>query len=317
MENELVLITVGAVSAAAALALLVALICFFKVFFVFSPKGPKKNYGIPEDEVYAKHRDRMIQWIEATRKMDHEDITITSFDGKRLCGKYYKCNEDGIIELLFHGYKGNAERDLSGGVGRCFALERNAIIIDQRAGGNSQGRVTTFGIKEYRDCLEWIKYACGRFGPNRKIIITGVSMGAATVLMAAGKSLPENVVCVLADCPYSSGSAIIKKVIADMGLPAKLLYPFVRLGARLFGGFDLEAYSPIEAVKKSRVPIIFIHGGKDGFVPCDMSRELYSACSSPHKKFVVIPESDHALAYPTDKKAYLDALADFQKECGF
>ena len=142
-------------------------------------------------------------------------------------------------------------------------------------------------------------------------------MGAATVMMAAGENLPDNVVCVLADCGYSSAREIIKKVITDMKLPANLLYPFVRLGAGIFGRFSLEETSPMEAVKKSSVPIVFIHGDNDEFVPCDMSARLYEACTSVHKKFVTVKGAGHGLAFPVDKDGYLNALRAFQSECGF
>ena len=136
-------------------------------------------------------------------------------------------------------------------------------------------------------------------------------------MMAAGEKLPDNVVCVLADCGYSSAREIIKKVIKDMKLPPDIIYPFVRLGARMFGHFSLEETSPIEAVKKSSIPIIFIHGDTDDFVPCEMSERLYRACSYKHKRFVSVKGAGHGLAFPVDKEGYLNALREFQKDCGF
>ena len=191
------------------------------------------------------------------------------------------------------------------------------MIIDHRASGRSEGSIISFGINEKRDCISWIEHAISRFGSDVKLIITGISMGAATVMMAAGEELPKNVVCVLADCGYSSAREIIKKVIAEMKLPADAVYPFVRIGARLFGHFSLEETSPMEAVKRTSIPIIFIHGDTDAFVPYDMSVRLYNACSSEHKRMVTINDAGHGLAYPVDRAGYLDALRDFQKECGF
>jgi fermentation-respiration switch protein FrsA (DUF1100 family) len=242
-------------------------------------------------------------------------MSIVTPDGLTLRGRYYECNPGGIIEILFHGYRGNSERDMSGGVERCFALGRNALIVDHRGAGQSDGHVTTFGIRERWDCLLWVERVIERFGPDTKIILTGISMGAATVMMAAGEKLPENVICVLADCGYSSPREIIRKVIRDLKLPM-MLYPFIRLGGILFGRFDLEETSPIEAVQKCRVPLILIHGEADGFVPCEMSRLVYEACVSP-KKIVTVPGAGHGLSFPVDKEGYLKALADFQQECGF
>ena len=115
-----------------------------------------------------------------------------------LVGKYYEYKKDAPIEILFHGYKGNGERDLSGGIERCFKIGRSAIIVDQRGAGESDGHTITFGIKEHLDAIKWAEYASNRFGSDAKIILTGLSMGAATVLMASGKKLPDNVKCILA-----------------------------------------------------------------------------------------------------------------------
>lgn len=302
----------------AVVALVTAFICYKMVFYSPKRREPVEDeYEIPEGEIYEVFREDMEGWIRMTRTYPHEDMEIKSFDGLTLRGRYYECQKGAITELLFHGYQGNAERDLSGGVERCFALGRNALIIDHRASGTSDGSVISFGINEKRDCLAWIDHAIQRFGADTKLIITGISMGAATVVMAAGEKLPDNVVCALADCGYSSAREIIKKVIKDMKLPAYIIYPFVRLGAKLFGRFSLEETSPMEAVKKSSIPIIFIHGDADAFVPCEMSERLYGACSSKHKRFVSVKGAGHGLAFPVDKEGYLNALREFQKDCGF
>lgn len=308
-------VTLGVLGGIALLILITSFVCFMMTFY--SPRRKpvgKDEYPMPPGEIYEPYHEAMRDWVKSIRSMPHEDIEITSYDGLRLCGKYYEYKKGAPTELLFHGYQGSAERDLCGGVERCFAIGRNALIINQRASAESEGSVITFGIREHKDCLSWIDYAVSRFGKDTKIIITGVSMGAATVMMAAGEQLPENVACVLADCGYSSAKKIIKKVIRDMGLPADFFYPFVKLGALIFGGFRLEENSPIEAMKRCKIPVIFIHGDTDDFVPCDMSRELYEACASEKKKLVTIPGAGHGLAFPANKEMYLNALTEFEKE---
>ena len=299
------------------LILLVALVCFIMVFYSGKRKalGPDE-YEIPPGKIYEMFREDMVNWTKQIRTMPHEDIEIQSYDGLTLRGTYYEYAPDATVELLFHGYRGNAERDLCGGIERCFALGRSAIIIDQRAGGKSDGHIITFGIRERYDCLSWIRYATERFGKDRKIVIGGVSMGAATVMLAAGENLPENVVCVMADCGYTSAKDIIKKVVKDLKLPLFPIYPLIRLGGRLYGGFDVEETSPMEAVQKARVPIVFIHGDTDNFVPYDMSVKLHEACVS-QKKMVTIKGAGHGLAFPVDRKGYVDALREFEEECGF
>ena len=297
------------------LSLLTAFICFRMVFYSKKRKtlGPDE-YEIPNGDIYEVYRDDMIAWTKEIRSMPHEDLEVRSFDGLTLRGKYYEYKAGAPIELLFHGYRGCAERDLSGGVERCFKLGRNVILIDQRGSGSSEGHVLSFGINERRDCHSWVRYAIERFGDDVKLIIGGVSMGAATVMMAAGDPLPENVIGVLADCGYTSAEEIIKKVVKEMKLPVKVFYPFIKLGARIFGRFDLEETSPIEAMKTCTLPIVFVHGDDDAFVPYDMSVRLCNACASEKKALITIKGAGHGLAFPADRDGYVNALADIKEK---
>ena len=293
------------------LIFVITFVCFYMAFFV--PKHEPvaiDDYTIPDGKIYEPFREQMVQWMKEVRAMPHEDFYITSFDGLKLHGKYYKYAPGAPIELMFHGYRGNSDRDLCGGVQRCFQLGRSCLLVDQRASSASEGHVITFGIKEHRDCLSWINFMVEHFGQDVKIILTGISMGASTVLMAAGSPLPEQVKGVLADCGFSSAKDIICKVIRQLKFPSKLVYPFVRLSAWVFGGFDPESFSAVEAVTKATVPVIFFHGEEDAFVPAEMSRENFDACAS-RKAFITTPGAGHGLCYPVDPEGYLQALRDF------
>ena len=293
------------------LILLIAFGCFYLAFFVpkHGPIGPDE-YPIPEGEIYEPFRERMVKWIKETRKLPCEDFYIESYDGLKLHGRYYEYAPGAPIELMFHGYRGNAERDLCGGVQRCFAMKRSALVVDQRASGSSEGKVITFGVKEHKDCLKWVAFMTEHFGPDVKIILTGISMGASTVLIAASAPLPPQVQGVLADCGFTSAKAIMYKVLRQINLPPKIVYPFVRLGAILYGGFDPERYSAIDSVTRVTVPTIFFHGDHDDYVPWEMSQENYNACTS-RKELVIIPGAGHGLSFPVDKPTYLKALGDF------
>ncbi len=311
---EVFWILFGCVAGLIALILLTALVCFLKVFYARNPRKRKTvEFEIPDGEIYEPFREQMISWQKEVRDMPHEDMEITSFDGLTLHGKYYECVPGAPIELMFHGYRGTAERDLCGGVQRCFSLKRNALIVHQRGSRNSDGHVITFGIKERKDCLSWIDYMLKRFGADVQIYLTGISMGAMTVMMASGATLPKNVIGVIADCGFTSPQDIIRKVIRDMRLPDKLLYPFIRLGAKLYGRFDTEETSATEELKKCRVPVIFFHGESDEFIPWQMSQINYDACASK-KRFVKVPEAGHGLCYPVDKEGYVQALKAFDAE---
>ena len=286
------------------------------VFYVPRKKSESPDkIMLPEGEIYEPYHSLMKKWILEARSFPHEDFYIKSHDGLTLHAKYFEYAPDAVTEIMFHGYKGSAERDLSGGIQRCFALGRNVLLVDQRTSCGSEGNVISFGINEHRDCLAWIDFAVNHFGSDVKIVLTGISMGASTVLMAAGKPLPENVVGVLADCGFSSPKKIIQKCAKDENYPVKLIYPFIKLGAKIFGHFDLEKYSPLEAMKTCKVPVIFFHGEADAFVPCDMSREMYEACTTP-KKLVTIPDAGHGLVYLVDNQKYFQSVLDFFNENG-
>lgn len=288
----------------------IAYICYRMAFYA-KPREPLGDrIEIPEGEIYEPYREKMENWAREVRAMDSESFSITSFDGLTLTAKYYEYAPNAPIELMFHGYRGSAERDLPGGVQRCFKIGRSVLMVDQRCSGGSQGHTITFGIHEHRDCLAWVDFMVKHFGRDVKIILTGISMGASTVLLASNKDLPENVIGVLADCGFSSAREIIRKVIAQMGLPVGLSYPFVKLGAKIYGHFDLESDSPIEAVKNAKVPVIFFHGENDDFVPCDMSRQMYEACST-RTRLMTVPGAGHGLSYAIAPQEYLTALQEF------
>jgi fermentation-respiration switch protein FrsA (DUF1100 family) len=280
-------------------------------FYVSQKRPPSDDVlDLPQGNIYAPYWDYMVSCAREVRAMPCEELWIHSHDGLKLHGRYFEYAPGAPIELMFHGYRGSAERDLSGGVRRCFQLGHSVLLVDQRCSGKSEGTVITFGVHEHNDCLLWIDKILDRFGSNVKIILTGISMGATTVLIAAGHPLPKNVIGVLADCGYTSAKEIIKVVIKQMHLPPTLAYPFVKLGARLYGHFHLKEISATEALKNCRVPVLFFHGEDDAFVPCEMSRINYKACAST-KKLVTIPGAGHGLSYPVDKDRYLDAMRDF------
>lgn len=295
--------------AIAAAVLITTYICYRMAFYVPPRKAGEQSQTLPLGDIYTPYLPQMKIWKEEMDKLPHEQLQITSFDGLTLYGNFYEYAPDAPIELMFHGYRGSAQRDLCGGIQRCFALGRSALVVDQRCCGRSGGKTITFGIYERRDCMAWLALMEKKF-PHRKLILCGISMGASTVMMMADEELPPNVVGILADCGYSSAKGIIQKVIRDMRLPPKLAYPFVKLGAKLFGGFDLEEKTPLDALKRSRLPVIFFHGEGDDFVPCDMSREAYDACTS-RKQLVTIPGAGHGLAYLADPETYLKELEAF------
>lgn len=258
-------------------------------------------------DAVAEHIFRMTHIME---KIPFEEITIRSHDSLRLYGRYYHVRDGAPIEILFHGYRSHAFRDCSGGHALSRKMGFNALVVDQRAHGKSEGRTISFGIQERYDLLNWVRYCVSRFGSDSPIILSGLSMGAATVLMAADLELPSNVKAIIADSPYSTPAAIIEKVCRDEKYPVALCRPFLYLAAWLYGGFHLNAASAKKAVSKATVPILLIHGEADHFVPCSMSHEIAAVCASP-VTVQTYPEAGHGLCYMTDPRRYERDVCNF------
>lgn len=293
-----------------------ALFAVYGLAFYSPLRGRKENiYDIPSSPQYQPQRERMRGMIEAFAAVPFERVEIASRDGVKLRARYYHVSDSAPLEIQFHGYRGSAIRDFCGGGPIALSLGHNVLLVDQRGNGESGGRTIAFGIKERYDALDWVNYAMERFGKEVAIGLYGVSMGAATVLMAAGMpELPENVRGVAADCPYSSPEAIIRKVAEkDMHLPAFAVMPLARLAARLLGGFSLRADSPVEAVRRARIPILIVHGEDDRFVPCDMSREIRAA-NPECVRLETFPGAGHGLSYIVDAERYQRLVIDFEKE---
>ena len=268
------------------------------------------DQDLPLGTEFGEYAEVINKYIEDFKKIPYEKVTILSHDGIKLVARYYHFKDGAPVSIIFHGYRGNVARDASGG----FRMSRdngfNVLLINQRAHFESGGRTITFGVKERYDCLDWIEYVRERFGKDTPILLMGLSMGAAVVLMAGGLDLPSNVKGIFADCGYTSPKEILQTVIKQMKLPVKISYFFVRLSAIVFGGFDPEEASAREAMKNCKVPVMFVHGEADDFVPCQMSRDNYEACAS-RKEILTVPGAKHGMSYCIDSEAYVNAVQKF------
>ena len=260
-----------------------------------------KNDGSYESEFSKKLIDEMIA-------RSYEDIYLTSHDGLKLRARLYMQNEDAPFALAMHGYRSTPMLDFSGGGALALELGLNLIMPDQRACGESEGRTVSFGYKESLDTLDWIKYINNRWGKDTKIVLLGVSLGAGTVIMTAGRGVPSNVKGVIADCTFSSAKRIIKKVMQDRGIPV-FLYPLLRLGTVIYGGFDPNKAEPVDFASKIKIPLSLVHGEDDRFVPPEMSREIHEACHT--SEMHTFPGARHGTSYIADSERYKIITADF------
>jgi fermentation-respiration switch protein FrsA (DUF1100 family) len=275
----------------------------FRIIFRSPNKWQNDDLNIPHSDQTDPLREEITEMIRTLNAKPFERVGITSFDGHRLSGRYYHRKDGAPLAILFHGYRGTPSRDFSGGTQFYFEEGFNVLMIEERAHCTSAGHVITFGVKERRDCLAWIEWARERFGERTPILLCGISMGAATVLMASGLELPDNVKGIIADAPFTSPKEIIKKVAVDRKLPPRPVWFLASLGARIFGGFDPTAADAAEAVKRSPVPILLIHGEDDRFVPCEMGRRI--AAANPEKtELHTFPNAGHGLSFLVDRPRY-------------
>ncbi len=296
---------------------IIFILIFFMAFYIVydacfsnNKKYMSDENALPKGEQYEPYHDLIRTGVDRVLAEEFEAVRVLSRDGLKLAGKYYHLKDDAPIVIFFHGYRCCALRDGNGIFLYARKLGFNVLMVDQRAHGLSEGKTITFGIKERFDCLCWVEYVVERFGKDVEIIISGLSMGAATVLMAADVGLPENVKGIVADCGYSSPKGIIQAVMKDLRYPVKLTYWFAKLAAKIIGKFDLEEASAVEALKNSKIPVLLIHGDDDRFVPYSMSEECQKN-GKDHIELVLVKGAGHGMSHCVDAKTYEEALRGF------
>lgn len=279
----------------------------------FSPK--KNREKIPEitGKLYEPYKDLLTGMFREIINRPYEPVTVQSHDGLVLFGRYYHTADGAPLDIGFHGYRSSYVADFCGGSVLSISQGHNLLLVDQRAHGKSRGDTISFGILERWDVLRWVDYAISRFGSDTKICLYGVSMGAATVLMAADLDLPENVKGIIADCPYVKASDIIVHVGRKMKYPAWFTVPCAWLGARIFGRFHLYETDAVKAVANSKIPILIIHGEEDTFVPTAMSALAQQANPGLVRR-ETFSGAGHAMSYMVDTERYWKVATEFMNK---
>lgn len=297
------------------LLLLAFIFVLYDIIFSSNSKYMGDDSSLPHGKNYNAYHDLIKVCVNEVLSVPYEQVQVLSQDGLVLSGKYYHQKDDAPLLMFFHGYRCSAIRDGNGFFLFSRTLGFNVLLVDQRAHGKSEGKTITFGIKERYDVRCWVEYFTKRFGTQQKIYLSGLSMGAATVLMASNIGLPENVIGIIADCPYSSPKEILCRVIKEMHFPVKTTYALAKLSASWLGKFDIEETSALEAVKESSIPTLIIHGDCDDFVPCTMSMDCQAAGES-HVKLVLVKKAAHGMSHCVDAPSYEAALLQFFLETG-
>lgn len=262
--------------------------------------------------VYTPGIQKDREWLW---QHDHQPVTVLSRDGLKLSGTMFPVENARGTVLCLHGYTSNAKQDYTSLARYYIECNFQLLLVDHRAHGESEGTYIGFGILDRYDALKWIEYLNDRFGAEKKIVVQGTSMGAATALMLSGLELPDNVAGIVSDCAFTSPWDVFKSVLKGWyHLPAFPLLHITNWMAKKLAGYDYRECTAKEEVKKSTVPILLIHGEKDNFVPTRMCEEIYRNC--PDAEMQIIAGASHAESFYKDTALYKKKLEEFFVKCG-
>lgn len=290
---------------------------FIRAFFTREEEGEKSDEQSIERMLKKGHTlaaERITKGREYIDSLPSKDVYIKSFDGLRLHGRYFKAEngESNRCAILCHGYKSSGQNDFACifEFYRSFGL--NILLIDNRSHGESEGKYICFGMKERYDIKDWCRFLCEK-NPDCKIVISGISMGATIALLAAAlPDMPKNLAGITADCGFTSPrDEFIHVLKTSMKIPVFPALNIVEFVIKRKAGFSFSDASTVDAVKKIQVPIIFIHGEADNFVPHKFTVQNYQACASKDKTIISVPKAEHGMSFLVDEEKCRHALADF------
>lgn len=285
----------------AVLTVLLIIVCGGAIY-MFGVSLDRKVTPTDEEDAYAflyDHDPSLKVWIDSLRQESAlRDTFIVADDGSKLHALYVRSATDSPnTALIIHGYTDNSIRMLM--IGHLYNKEMNYNILlpDLRAHGKSDGEYIQMGWKDRLDILKWIDVSKGIYGDTTNMVIHGISMGAATTMMTSGEDLPENIKCFVEDCGYTSVWDEFKHKLRDeYGLPAFPILPVTSLYTQMKVDWNFKEASSLEQIKKSKLPMFFIHGDKDTYVPTWMVNKLYEA-KQGEKELWIVPGVEHANAY--------------------
>ncbi|MGN0505123.1 MAG: alpha/beta hydrolase [Lachnospiraceae bacterium] len=271
-------------------------------------KGPRvKDYEEPSKEIFAWYRycEEARNWYEKQK----QTVSILSEDGLSLTG--WKFSKEGHrYVIVCHGYAGVPEQ-MAEYAKMFFDLGFSVLTPVAQGHEGSDGAYYGMGWKERRHIVNWVEKLVAE-DSAAEIVLFGVSMGGATVMMTAGEELPDNVKCIIEDCGYSSvWDEFALQLSGVFELPTFPLLPLADMVCRVRAGYGFKEASAVEQLKKAKVPMLFIHGEKDTFVPYSMLDLVYDACASREKERLTVPDATHGVAAATDPKLYWDTVAEF------
>lgn len=260
---------------------------------------------------WEKYIPMMKERREWMMQQPHEDVWITSHDGLKLHGTYFKGNEGNKAVICFHGYTSEGLNDY-GSLSHYYLKHGfRMLLIDLRAHGKSEGEHIGFGNMDRLDGMRWVEWMVEKMGEDAQILLHGNSMGSATVCMMSGLELPPQVKGVISDCAFTSMKEVFTHVLHSMyHIPAFPMLQIADWANKRQVGYGLDDLSSAREVRKAKVPFLFIHGEDDVFVPCWMTEEIYKNCASPKTKLIV-KGAGHGESYYKDTEGYERAMDSF------
>lgn len=266
--------------------------------------------GSSEDEKKRIEKEN-LRWLT---EYGYETYTMINDRGQTLHGYLMRPEKESKVYVFgSHGYRSNGKGEWCHYANHYVEeLGYNIFFVDHQAAGESEGRYIGFSSYESKDAIRWLSFMNKEFGSDIQIFLHGISMGSATVMLMTGSGqLPENVKFTVADCGFTSAYDEFACKLDALHLPEASL-SFLNAINRRKAGYDLKKdTNALEAVKKAKIPMLFIHGGKDDFVPTYMAYQLHEACGSKYKDILIVPEADHARSYYFGKKDYDAKLDEF------
>lgn len=262
---------------------------------------------------YGPFFDAMDTGCQKLKNTSHRQIQIQSYDGQTLAGHWFANPDPKRLVVAMHGWRSSWASDFGFVSDFLHSHGCSVLYAEQRGQGSSGGEYMGFGMIERYDCLEWVKWVNSQNPQKLPIYLVGVSMGAATVLMTADLELPENVCGIIADCGFTSIHDIWQHVAQkNLHMPYRMYGSLADSMCREKICMGTKDASTVDALKNSRVPVLFVHGTEDHFVPVEMTYRNYQACSSD-KHLLIVPGADHGMCYFTEQQRYEQAVLDFWK----
>lgn len=308
--GQWIFIALGILLACVCIAIISTTVYFF-IFTIHRKPTATLEHNIGANTDWYRHMDFISKCREWLNQQKTEDVFIQSDDGLKLHATLLK-NEQASKKtvICFHGYTSCSTNDYVALSKFYYEQGFNILLVDERAHGQSEGKYIGFGVLDRKDALKWIDYSIKLFGDDNIIFLHGISMGAATVLMTSGLELPDNVKTIVADCGFTSAYDVFSHILKrDYHIPKFPIMNLTDLLTKITAGYGYKDVTTLGEVAKTKVPIIFIHGDKDDFVPVWMSEQNYKVCTSD-KQLLIVEGADHAEAYYIDKEAYEKAIID-------